>query len=453
MENDNDGKPLVQEDHCEQSLPAIGDVGTSHVQFKYTLPVGHVPAYRAVFLIANTALGAGLLNFPQAYMNAGGIEIAVSVQIVLLIFIIGTFLILARCANVAGAPTYQDTVLFMLGSKVRNVVQIMIAVYFFGSAMTYMIIIGEQLSPVIELAVGKKAWYNDKRFCAIVFSLLFLLPLCIPRRLKALSYTSFFGGIGAFCITFVICYKYFQGEYKPTPIDPKHHAKHSDWKSAFSAIPVICFGFQCHVSSVAVYAELKNRSISKFFICALVAMSVCTITYSLSGSFGYLTFGQQTHSDILTNYAEHDTMVNVARVAIVFILLSSFAIVTFCARTVIDGIILSLWKPTRERAEETEFRRRVIVTVVWFGLALFIASVVPNIGVAIALIGGVASTFIFVFPGMMLLKTVDQTKVKFTRKDIITILIAGSYICVGAFIFGEVTTLALMNDIEGRGLY
>ncbi len=46
------------------------------------LPDGDVPPYRAVFLVTNAAFGAGILNFPQAYMNAGGVGSAISVQAV-----------------------------------------------------------------------------------------------------------------------------------------------------------------------------------------------------------------------------------------------------------------------------------------------------------------------------------------------------------------------------------
>ncbi|XP_057291094.1 sodium-coupled neutral amino acid transporter 7-like [Hydractinia symbiolongicarpus] len=442
---------------ADDCLPPIGDTARQHsdsnVQFRglAALPPGHVPSYRAVFLIANAALGAGLLNFPQAYMNAGGIEIAITLQAGLLIFIIGAFLILARCADHSQAATYQDVLLYMLGKRVKNVSQIFIALYFFGSAMTYIIIIGEQLSSVLEFASNTSGnWYTDKRFLFCLFALLFLLPLCIPRRLKALSYTSFFGGVGAFFIAFVIVYKYFKLERKKI-IQPDK-VINTDWKSAFAAIPVICFGFQCHVSSVAVYAELKNRSIKKFFSCAMVAMVVCTITYCLSGSFGYKTFGSLTKADILENYSNDDTLVNIARISIVFILLSSFSIVTFCARTVIDGMVLSVRNMTVEEGEPTERRRRVIVTLCWFAACLFIASVVPDIGVAIAVIGGIASLFIFVFPGLCLLQTVDLKKRKLSPTDICFVVISVVYLVVGAFIFGEVTTLALQSDITGKQL-
>ena len=38
--------------------------------------------FASVFLVVNAALGAGLLNFPQAYHDAGGVVIAVLIQAV-----------------------------------------------------------------------------------------------------------------------------------------------------------------------------------------------------------------------------------------------------------------------------------------------------------------------------------------------------------------------------------
>ena len=46
------------------------------------LEPGNVPPYRAVFLIANAALGAGLLNFPEAFKKAGGLQTAIIIQLV-----------------------------------------------------------------------------------------------------------------------------------------------------------------------------------------------------------------------------------------------------------------------------------------------------------------------------------------------------------------------------------
>ena len=38
--------------------------------------------FASIFLVVNAALGAGLLNFPAAYHEAGGIVIAMTIQTV-----------------------------------------------------------------------------------------------------------------------------------------------------------------------------------------------------------------------------------------------------------------------------------------------------------------------------------------------------------------------------------
>lgn len=41
-----------------------------------------IPLVSAMFVVANAALGAGMLNFPQAYAQAGGIANALAIQFV-----------------------------------------------------------------------------------------------------------------------------------------------------------------------------------------------------------------------------------------------------------------------------------------------------------------------------------------------------------------------------------
>ena len=395
--------------------------------------------------------GAGLLNFPQAYMRAGGVGIAIAVQLVLLVFILGAFVILARCADKYQAPTYQDLILFMLGNKTKNICQTCIVVYFFGTAITYIIIIGEQMSSVLELITGhQNTWYTNKKLLFVFFSLLCLFPLCIQRQLKALSYTSFFGGLGAFFITGIIIHNYYTGDYAPNPKDPELV---TDWKSVFCVLPVLCFGFQCHVSSVVVYSDLRNRSASKFFWCAFAAMLVCALCYTLCGAFGFATFRHHTKPDILTNYGDDDVLANIARIAVLLNILSSFAIVTFCGRIIVDGVIVKIRRLDVYAAERRERRRRWIITLSWFACVLVLALVVPNIRVAIDLISGVASLFIFTFPGLMLLKSVDMSKDVLKTRDLLSLLVAGVYLVVGMFIFGLVTTLAIQQDITMKQLH
>jgi len=81
-----------------------------------------------------------------------------------------------------------------------------------------------------------------------------------------------------------------------------------------------------------VYAELKRASVPRFGIVVIIAMAICSTAYSITASFGYLTFGTAVKSDVLLSYDSHDVLVNIARVMISVIVLSTGAMVVFCGR-------------------------------------------------------------------------------------------------------------------------
>jgi len=83
--------------------------------------------------------------------------------------------------------------------------------------------------------------------------------------------------------------------------------------------------------------------------------------------------------------------------------LSNFSLFSFVhSRTIIDGVVIKIRKYNEYDQIRTERRRRVIETLLWFAFSLLLALVVPDIDSAISLIGGLAATFIFVFPGSCL---------------------------------------------------
>ncbi|XP_067029631.1 NLR family CARD domain-containing protein 3-like isoform X2 [Acropora muricata] len=68
-------------------------------------------------------------------------------------------------------------------------------------------------------------------------------------------------------------------------------------------------------------------------------------------------------------------------------------------RSCVEGLYLALFRMSPAVAEVNERKRRIIQTLIWFGLSIIIALFVTDIGKAVALIGGLAALFIFFFPG------------------------------------------------------
>ena len=93
---------------------------------------GNTSTLGAIFLIVNASLGAGLLNFPHAFDQAGGFLTVVLVQAFLLVFIMAALLILAQASDMHQVATLQEVMYTVVGPWGRRVTAAIVSVYCFG---------------------------------------------------------------------------------------------------------------------------------------------------------------------------------------------------------------------------------------------------------------------------------------------------------------------------------
>ena len=70
-------------------------------------------------------------------------------------------------------------------------------------------------------------------------------------------------------------------------------------------------------------------------------MAICLFVYTLTGTFGYLTFQGHScfNSDILRNYCPSDILINIARGVLAFVMVTSYPILAYCGRLVIVSLV------------------------------------------------------------------------------------------------------------------
>ncbi|KAF6079446.1 solute carrier family 38 member 7 [Phyllostomus discolor] len=105
---------------------------------------GATSTFGAIFIVVNACLGAGLLNFPAAFSTAGGVAAGISLQMGMLVFIISGLVILAYCSQASNERTYQEVVWAVCGKVTGVLCEVSIAIYTFGTCITFLIIIGDQ---------------------------------------------------------------------------------------------------------------------------------------------------------------------------------------------------------------------------------------------------------------------------------------------------------------------
>ncbi|CAN0416192.1 unnamed protein product [Lampetra planeri] len=423
--------------------PALGD-GDDHVDVGVggggggDGAEGGTAAAGAVFIVVNAALGAGLLNFPAAFGEAGGVVAGFSLQMVLLVFIVSGLLVLALCASRSGAASYQEVVRAQCGPLAGAACEGCIALYTFGTCVAFLVIVGDQLDMLVQ-AVSHRApdapvpWFCDRRFTTSVVSVLLILPLCFPREIGFQKYASLVGVLGTWYVTGVIIVKFFVGGYEHGEIVTRP----SSLAAVFNAIPTICFGFQCHVSSVPIYRSMRRPTLARWGGVVTAATLICLLVYT--GTV-----------PTCCSPTPRGTSPSPSRVSSSS---SPCSPPTPSCTSVAGRWWRGLWLRWRNVPTETEppggeWRRRAAQTLAWFLLSLLLAIFTPDIGRVIALIGGLAAAFILIFPGLCLLSLVLNTERESNSARLLLLGWSCVMVTVGTFLLVQSTTAAIERDVR-----
>lgn len=409
-----------------------------------------VSSIGAVFIVVNAALGAGLLNFPAAFSMAGGVTAGVMLQMFMLIFIISGLVILGYCSQVSNESSYQEVVRATCGKVTGILCEVAIAIYTFGTCIAFFIVIGDQLDRLIEAAYpdgsSPHLWYMDRKFTISVTAVLVILPLSIPKEIGFQKYASAISVMGTWYVTIVVIIKYIWPDQNDMPgYIPVSSAS---WTAVFNAMPTICFGFQCHVSCVPVFNSMSRKELKPWGMVVTFSMIICLFVYTGTGVCGFLTFGSSVKQDVLMSYPPNDIAVAFARAFIVICVVTSYPILHFCGRAVIEGLWLRFQGEQVEVCVRREQRRRILQTLLWFIVTLVLALFIPDIGRVISLIGGLAACFIFVFPGLCLMQAkLSETDNRSTSWHGM-IIFGVVMVTLGAFIFGLTTSNSIYQDVK-----
>ncbi|XP_006616903.1 putative sodium-coupled neutral amino acid transporter 7 [Apis dorsata] len=382
-----------------------------------------------IFLIVNATLGAGLLNFPQAFDKAGGLVTSISIQLILLVFITAALIILANCSDITNTCCMQDMFANFYGQKSFFLCAFCIIIYSFGYCLTFLIVIGDQFDRILSTYYGFDychTWYLSRTFVTIITCSLFILPLCFFKRLDVLSYTSSIGCITILYVVLLIVYKSFTYTESPNPMKIWPDNK----LEALQIIPIICFAYQNHMTAIPMYACMKERNLCKFTLCATVSMIICFTIYTVVGISGYATFGiDKVPSDILQGYTDKSIILTLGIIFIAIKNFTTYPIVLYCGR---DALLSLLGMNIN-----ITIKFRVFITLIWYILSLIIAILVLDISPVINLLGVLSAVFIFIFPGICLFQCILLKDSELhLNKDRLLIFFAVFIIALGAFLFG-----------------
>jgi amino acid permease len=278
--------------------------------------------------------------------------------------------------------------------------------------VVYLIIIGDVMSGslkhigVMDQLIGHGEWDNRKLLILVVL-VIFLAPLCALEKIDSLSVSS--AASVALAVVFVVVsciialIKFAEGKISMPRMGPDFSSR-AAMLDLLVVIPIMTNAYICHFNVQPIYNELKEKTPQNMYKVGRISTVLCVVVYALTALSGYLLFGNDTESDVLTNFDKDlgirfSSVLNyIVRIGYVIHLILVFPVVHFSLRQTVDSLIFGeLATPSRKKT--------LTLTVVLLALIYLGSTMIPNIWMAFKFTGATTGLALgFMFPALVALR-------------------------------------------------
>ncbi|KAJ1889073.1 hypothetical protein LPJ66_008231 [Kickxella alabastrina] len=350
----------------------------------------------AGFNLVNTIVGSGILALPYALKEAGfyfGIFTLVAVAL-LSNLSLNTLIYSGRRTS---RYKYESVSAAALGDWGHHVLAFALTVTSLGSCISYLIIIGDLGSSLVQALVGPGSLWASRNIVIIAAACSLALPLLFFRTLAPLTGPSALSIMCLPAIVLIVAVRgaaYAQPEPAPTPI----------WgPSVLPAIGVIAFAYACQQTCFQSYGTLREKTLGNWAWATRFATATALLIYLAFAIISYRVFGLETQPNLLNNFASDDGWANVARALLAFTLALTYPMQFYPVRDLLaDALCVSVDE------QPAKFHG---ITVVMFAATVGVAVAVEDLGFVFKLIGTAASSLmVFGLPGVIYLQLVSPYK-------------------------------------------
>ncbi|XP_062092406.1 amino acid transporter AVT6C-like [Humulus lupulus] len=386
----------------------------------------HASISGAVFNIATTIIGAGIMSIPATLKIVGVIPAFTLIIIVgLLAEVSVEFLV--RFTQSGESITYAGVMNESFGRVGSVATQVCVMVTNLGCLIIYLIIIGDVLSgsqiggTTAHLGVLREwfgiHWWNSREFSILVVVVFVMLPLVLLRRVELLKFSSFISVLLALVFvgicTVMAIIALIQGKTKDPKLIP-HLDEQTSFFDLFTAVPVIVAAFTFHFNVHPIGVELGKPS--DMLLAVRIALVLCAAVYFAIGLFGYLLFGDSIMPDLLVNFdrssdtATGAVLNDAVRLSYALHLMLVFPLLNFPLRSNIDEFLFP-----KEPLLASDTKRFLVITLSLLVFSYLAAIAFPNIWYLFQFVGSTSAVCLgFIFPGAIALRNVNGVS---TRRD------------------------------------
>ncbi|EPQ29840.1 uncharacterized protein PFL1_02513 [Pseudozyma flocculosa PF-1] len=381
--------------HLRENLSAVGVPGWDGEGLPDWLKRG-AGVFDATVNMANSILGAGIVGLPYS-MRESGFVAGLGLLIGLSFLTDWTIRLIVLNAKLSGRITYIEIMEHCFGGNGKAAVSIFQFAFAFGGMCAFCVVIGDTIPHVIRSLFPALAgtFLANRQFVITFFTMAISYPLSLYRNIESLSKAS---AIALVSMVVIIVAVTLRGPAMPIELkgDPSLRFTVVNVSNLVRSISVISFAFVCHHNSLLIYGSLKEPSMNKFGQVthySTIIAAAATITMSVAG---YWSFEEKTLSNVLNNFPDDDTFINVARGLFGLNMLTTLPLECFVCREVLETYFF---------AGEFDRNRHLIFTSSLVVSAMMVSLLTCDLGIVLELTGGLSATALaFIFPSLCYLK-------------------------------------------------
>lgn len=145
----------------------------------------------AAFLVTlNVTVGAGLLAMPFAVQEAG-LTTSLMIMVIFVAAIVVTTIICTELTVKTGVESFHKLVRAHCHNYLYQFTQVCILLLVFGTAVAYIVVIGDQTDRVFASLYGHTfcyTWYMNRTFIMAIVTVFVVKPLCCAKTVDFLKY-------------------------------------------------------------------------------------------------------------------------------------------------------------------------------------------------------------------------------------------------------------------------
>ncbi|CAJ1958538.1 unnamed protein product [Cylindrotheca closterium] len=317
--------------------------------------LSHIPG--AVANLCSATLGAGILALPYALYQAG--LICGSILLVSSAWAtIASIQVLVTACDKYKMATYESIVEELLGKRTRKLVEISILLFCVGTAVGYVIAVGDVVERVVEMSPGQK------RMAMSFVWLCAMLPLSCLRRMQSLQCASGVGIASIVTLLLAATVHLIQHSHDDTTttggaqtydLDASASFTLEDflkpaeggWLAVLRACPIVFFAFSCQVNVCQIYDELPNvgggpeAKVRTMKWVTWLAVGLCGVLYTSISLVSLMDFGESVMPNMLSCYTltSKETLLHIAFLAMALAIVMAFPLNIFPARVSVTQMI------------------------------------------------------------------------------------------------------------------